>query len=198
MIRTILIAAFLLICLVGPQVTAGDDSADLGPPGGQPWEMDNPPDFWAQAGDYPDSEPPGMQKQRRYLEQLRMLKLLEMLDLKEDQEVEFITNFRAMRQNLEDLEAEHHSILDEVSRHIDAGDVDDRLVERTSEQLVQIAQRKIEVVSSFFNEAKKTLTPEQMAKLMIFQERFDRELLERVRAFRERGMHRGNPQGKKH
>jgi hypothetical protein len=157
--------------------------------------------MWAQAGGPPDSEPPGepidMERRRQHLEQLRMLKLLEMLDLKEDQEVAFITGFRRMREQLDELETNRHTVLDDLSQHIEANDVDDRIVQHASQQLVQIAERKIEVVFNFFDRTRQTLTPEQSAKLMVFQERFDRELLERIRAFHERGMGRGKRSGGK-
>lgn len=196
MIRGITISVFLLICLVAMPAMAGDDSIGFEPPNDIPYGM------WAQAGGPPDSgplnnEPPDMERRRQHLEQLRMLKLLEMLDLDEDQELAFITGFRRMREQLEELETERHSVLDDLSQHIEGNNVDDRVVESASQQLVQIAERKIEVVFNFFDRSRKTLTPEQSAKLMVFQERFDRELLERIRAFHDRGIGRGKRSGSK-
>lgn len=188
--------AFLLICLAAVPAIAGGDSIGIEPP------HDGPHGMWAQAGEPPDQAPPGgeppdMERRRQHLEQLRMLKLLEMLDLKEDQEVAFITGFRRMREQLEELETQRHSVLDDLSQHIEANNVDNRVVESASQQLVQIAERKIEVVFNFLDRTRNTLTPEQSAKLMVFQERFDRELLERIRAFHERGMGRGKRAGGK-
>jgi hypothetical protein len=50
-------------------------------------------------------------------------------------------------------------------------------------------------MSAFVTQARAVLTAEQMGKLLVFQENFDYQLLERVREFRERagrGRHRQN------
>ena len=125
---------------------------------------------------------------RKYLEQFRTLKLLELLNLKEDQEIEFLTAFRNIRKQGQSFEQEKRQLLESLSADLAAGRVDKHRIEVALEDYFQIAKRQQEAHMHFIDQIKSILTPEQVAKFLLFDERFERELLEHVREFRNRGM----------
>ena len=57
----------------------------------------------------------------------------------------------------------------------------------------RLEDEKRATLDQFIDDSRKMLSPMQLAKLVIFQMKFERELLDRVRAFRERGHFPGNP-----
>ena len=130
---------------------------------------------------------PEMEGQRRHLEQLRMLKLLEVLDLKDMQEEPFLMAFRAMRKSLRDLDEEKGRLLAGLSESVQSSPSDERKISALTDSVVSISDQKRSVAKAFFVKARGILSAEQTAKLLIFEERFEYELLERVREFRRTG-----------
>jgi len=139
----------------------------------------------AQAGPPP---PPGRGHQRRqkHLEQLRMLKLLEALDLTEDQETEFLSAFRKMRKQQDEFEATRRQIVNDLSARLQDSSVTEQdllqLVDRFSEN----ERGRQQQMDAYIKEMKTILTAEQLARMVIFQDRFEAELLDQVRSFQQR------------
>ncbi|MBI5266065.1 MAG: hypothetical protein HY851_02420 [candidate division Zixibacteria bacterium] len=148
-----------------------------------------------QAPDAPMAGRPGpggpdrqeMERQRRHLEQLRMLKLLEVLDLKDSKEEPFLMAFRAMRKSQRDLDEQKKKLLARLSETIQSPSRDDRKINALTDSVVQISDQKRAQAGAFLAKARTILNAEQTAKLVIFEERFEYELLERVREFRRMG-----------
>ncbi len=147
--------------------------------------------LWAQvdvAHDGPFFQPPpggpgdmgGRERQRKlkHLEQFRLLKLLEVLDLNEDQEVPFMTAFRAMRRQTRTTGLERRKALKQLEQALS----EEQPAAETIYDLVAAIRhsddslRKIR--DAFLQSARKTLTPTQFGKLIVFQEKFDTELLQ--------------------
>jgi hypothetical protein len=128
-----------------------------------------------------------MMRQRKHLEQLRILKMLELLDLSEDQEVPFLTAFNSMRQEQHDLEEQTNLVLDTLAAEMQSGSVSEARLNGLIDRAKSLEQEKFSRLMAFMDEAGTMLTPEQMAKLLIFHKRFEAELLEQVGRFR-RGM----------
>jgi hypothetical protein len=126
------------------------------------------------------------QKERKYLEQLRLLKLLELLDLEEDQEIQFITSFRKMRRNIRRLDNTRGELMIRLTRLVNAENVKSKRIESTIDELLELNQQKYEMQVEFVADAGEILRPAQLAKLVIFLERFERELLDHVREFQKR------------
>jgi len=136
-----------------------------------------------------------MERQRRHLEQLRMLKLLEVLDLGDAQEQKFLDAFRKMRQAMKAADENKREVVDTLSQLLQAATHDDRQINRLVDSVVVLEGQKRETMTSFVTQARAILTAEQMGKLLVFQENFDYQLLERVREFRGqagKGRHRQN------
>lgn len=150
---------------------------------------------FGQAPDAPMAGRPGpgspdrqdMDRQRRHLEQLRMLKLLEVLDLKDSQEEPFLMAFRAMRKSQRELDEQKTKLLTRLSEIIQSPSRDDRKINALTDSVVAISDQKRAQAGAFLAKARTILTAEQTAKLLIFEERFEYELLERVREFRRMG-----------
>lgn len=137
----------------------------------------------------------------KYLEQLRILKLLELLNLNEDQDIEFMQLFRKHRMTVKENENEHNLKIAELSEGLKNESITDANIFRLTAEVEKNADARVVLEKSFLNESKKILSAEQFGKLVVFQERFERELLEQVRQFRNQerfghGQGRGIDNGK--
>jgi len=126
------------------------------------------------------------QKRRKHLEQFRMLKLLELLDLNESQEVRFMKSFASIRRELRKVGDEKKEALDRLTSGLYAGDIADNKIYDLLDEIVRIEQEKRMIFERYLEESKSFLTAQQIAKFVIFNERFEYELLEKVRQFRDR------------
>jgi hypothetical protein len=125
-------------------------------------------------------------KRRKHLEQFRLLKLLELLDLDESQELRFMKSFTDIRREMREIGDEKKEALDKLGAGLHAGDINDEEIYDLLDRIIQAEKRKRMMFDDFLKEAKSFLTARQVAKLVIFHERFEYELLERVRQFRDR------------
>lgn len=123
---------------------------------------------------------------RQHLEQLRILKMLEALNLSEDQEMEFLTAFRSVRKKHGELNAEKETLVDSLSVMLDQEKVSRKGVDDVIDRILKIEDSKRDVMHDFVSKIRDLLTPEQLARFVVFNERFERELLEQVKSFRER------------
>jgi len=126
------------------------------------------------------------QQQRKHLEQLRMLKLLELLDLDEDQEIEFLTSFRTMRREHGTLQDKKIKQVDDLVEELNAEKIDDQRVKQMVDNIMNLEQERGKVMQAFIDEVSALLSAEQLGKLIVFQEKFEVELLENLKNFRSR------------
>ncbi|UCC44052.1 MAG: hypothetical protein JSU65_13225 [Candidatus Zixiibacteriota bacterium] len=126
------------------------------------------------------------QQKRRPLEQFRMLKMLELLDLAEDQELVFMQAFRAVRKQQADLNFQKAELLRQLGTGIHTGQLTDDQIYEMVQSLTALKDEKTRVVQEFLSSAREFLTAEQFGKLVLFSERFEQEILDQVRAFRNR------------
>jgi len=198
MIKRVLIAMAFICGLAAPGIIRADDDFPPPPPPCMAEMFDLTPGeglFFAQAqGEQRMMQHgpgwrshEGMMRQRKHLEQLRILKMLELLDLSEDQEVPFLTAFNSMRQEQHGLEQQTQAVLDSLADEIHSGSASEGRLNTLIDRAKSLEQEKFRRLMVFMDEARTMLTPEQMAKLLIFQKRFEAELLEQVGRFR-RGM----------
>ncbi len=132
---------------------------------------------------------PDKKRGRKHLEQFRLLKLLELLDMDDEQEVEFIVNFRKHRKELGKLARKRASITKELSQKVKGDEVTERDIRKTITLLEKNDHKRNMVQEQFMEGASAYLSPVQIGKLILFQEKFELELLEAVRGFRQRSMH---------
>ncbi len=122
----------------------------------------------------------------KHVEQFRMLKLLELLDLQEEQEVPFITLFHRMRTQQRELQLKRVAVTELLSHGLRSGKFSEREITLAARQLLQERRNELDLRENFLKEAGEILTPLQLGRLILFQERFELELLGAVRTFRER------------
>jgi len=123
---------------------------------------------------------------RQHLEQLRMLKMLEALNLSEDQELEFLTAFRAVRKEHGRLNNEKEMLVDSLSALLDNDPTDEKAITSAVDRILAIEDTRRDVMKEFIDNIRGLLTPDQLARFVVFNERFERELLEQVKSFRDR------------
>ncbi len=129
---------------------------------------------------------PGTEQRRRQLEQLRLAKLLEVLDLKDDQEAPFMDAYRSMRREQRQIEQDRAGAVRELSSGLETNSIDQRRIGELVNRLLVLASDRTRTVDDFVTSMRKVLTPQQLGRLVVFQERFELELLEKLRGFRGR------------
>ena len=124
-------------------------------------------------------------QQRKHLEQLRMLKMLELLELREDQEVEFLTAFNAMRRDQRQLEETSRIVTDSLAQELRNGIASEDRLNDLVDRVLALQHEKQQKMIGFLEQSRTLLTAEQVGKLVIFQKRFESEILERIGRFRK-------------
>jgi len=132
-------------------------------------------------------------KYGKYIEQFRLLKLLELLDLQESQELEFIAAFHKMRRERRLLHEKRITLVAELADGLRGRTISDHEIDRYVREISELNKQERRVVVDFLVVARRILTPQQLGQLIVFQERFEFELLGAVRAFRERQHRLGKP-----
>lgn len=123
---------------------------------------------------------------RRHLEQFRMLKLLELLDLNEEQEMKFLVEFRALREKQVVLQKERQDAVTRLAEGLRADTLNEEQIGRLTNRIFELRRTYAAESEGFYERVRPMLTAEQAGKLVVFQERFEYELLDQVRSFRER------------
>lgn len=126
------------------------------------------------------------EQQQKHLEQLRILKMLELLNLDESQEVPFLTTFNSMRKEHRKLDGQIRQVLDTLADEIREGGADDNRLNRLIDRALMLERQKQQVATDFVDQSRTMLTAEQLGKFVIFRKRFEHELLERIGRFRKR------------
>ena len=124
-------------------------------------------------------------RQRKHLEQLRMLKMLELLELGEDQEIEFLTAFNAMRRDQRQLEEVSRMVTDSLAGELRDGNALEARLNSLIDRVLALQNKKHQQRIDFVEQSRAMLTAEQIGKLVIFQKRFESEILERIGRFRK-------------
>lgn len=134
--------------------------------------------------------PPPDQRPLERIERLRKVRLIEMLDLKEDQSVRFFARMNEHDKVRRDLKRQKGEVLDRIERLV-RNHAEDQEFEKEYPEVRAIDAKLAEENWSFFDSLKDLLTPEQRGKYLLFERHFEVELREAMReAVRMR--HRGD------
>ncbi len=128
--------------------------------------------------------PDKMGMHKKNLENLRLLKLLEVLDLDEDQNDLFISAFSKFRKNSKEIREKVEGEINILAEYLKQENRSDNVILEKVDLIVSMKEEFEQERKRFFERVKDILTPEQLGRMMVFQERFERELLEQVRGFR--------------
>ncbi len=130
-------------------------------------------------------------KQRRALEdlkrfeRLRMLKLLDLLNLDENTEARVIPHIRKFHKQMFGFIKEHEVMINQLANGLKKHKFsDDEIIERIIE-IDQLERKRQDRIGEFHRQAKEVLTAEQLGKLYVFQARFGAEVREKMRDFKK-------------
>jgi hypothetical protein len=117
------------------------------------------------------------------LDRLRKMRLIESLDLKEDQSVRFLARLNEQEKTRKELRKQRGELLDKVEQmvgnHASAADFD-----QVFSGVFALDQKLIESSRVFVEGLKDILTPEQRAKMLLFERHFENELRDAIREIR--------------
>jgi Spy/CpxP family protein refolding chaperone len=117
------------------------------------------------------------------IENLRLLKMLEAVDLSEDQSAKFVPLFHTFRRDLKSLREERDEIINNLQQLLHNG-AEDNLIRQELDKIKDNQKRFNARMTVFFEDCEEILTVPQLARLTIFHERFERDMLKSVREFR--------------
>lgn len=123
-------------------------------------------------------------EQERTLENLRLLKLLEFLDLNDDQSSQFILFFSNFRKEGRQLHDQIKVKVDELAEMLKAEKPSDAQINDLVKQIDDMRLGHVKIVENFHRKVAGILTPVQMGKMVVFESRFEKELIDTVRGFR--------------
>ncbi len=126
------------------------------------------------------SMPPPDQRPMERIERLRKVRLIEMLDLKEDQSVRFFARMNEHEKARRELKRQKGEVLDRIERLV-RNHADDSEFEKEYPEVRAIDAKLAEENWNFFDSLKDLLTPEQRGKFLLFERHFDMELREAMR-----------------
>ncbi len=136
-------------------------------------DLPSPPAFQDKDQPDPPRHHPGMGPER--LEKYKKMRLIEVLDLKEEEAVRFMAKYNTHENTVRDLMKERMDIVDQLEEALKAkgGDKD---FQKLFGQLDENEQKMFNERRRFHNEIKSSLTTEQAAKFLVFDRNFNREL----------------------
>jgi hypothetical protein len=149
-------------------------------------ESDTGQETYRHAKELYEKSAEGAHQRRRHLDQLRMLKLLQLLDLREDQEVEFMHSFSTLRRQQRDVQEERKEEIDRLAALLKEGSPTLGEVDRAIDHLRALEDRRSVAQDRFVAKAHEILTAGQLGHLVVFQDRFEKEMLGNLREFQYR------------
>lgn len=117
---------------------------------------------------------------RERIERFRKMRMIEMLDLKEDQSVRFIARFNEFENARRELSKQRDEVLDKIERLV-RNNADEKEIEKTILEVETVTRKIGEERLKFFNSLSDLLSVQQRAKLLLFERRFETELRDAVR-----------------
>jgi Spy/CpxP family protein refolding chaperone len=117
---------------------------------------------------------------RERIERFRRMRLIEILDLKEEQSVRFIARYNEFENNRRDLNKQRDEILDKIERLV-RNNAEEKEIEKVFPEVEAIGRKIGEERLKFFNSLADLLSVQQRAKLLLFERRFETELRDAVR-----------------
>ncbi|HUI11557.1 MAG TPA: hypothetical protein VL221_14585 [Bacteroidota bacterium] len=127
----------------------------------------------------------GADRPSERIENLRKVRLVEILELKEDQSVRFLARMNEHDAARRDLMKQRGDALDRLERLI-RNKAEDSEYEKAFADVAAIDDRIAAERKGFFSGLSDILTPTQRAKMLIFERRFERELREAMREAQKR------------
>lgn len=147
------------------------------------------PQVAAQPAPAPQDRPPaGMPDWQRHpgpvnrMEMLRIWKLSEFLELDQDQATQFFPALQAHRDAMHEIDSTIVDLHRAIFNRVNQQDVSQRQVNEWQKQLMDLQQQKTAREQAFLKSLPQYLSPEQQAKYLVFEWRFQQMLRNAIRA----------------
>ncbi len=122
---------------------------------------------------------PGMEGRMERLQQFKKLRLIEVLNLNEEESIKFFARYNKFEEELRDLEQQRNGILDNLETLIRREEKEEAY-KKDFDDLLALGQKLSDARVRFYNDARGMLTPKQVAKLLVFERNFNRDLREMI------------------
>ncbi len=127
---------------------------------------------------------PGSRPSER-VEQWKKLRMIEMLDLTEEQSIRFFARLNEHEKQKKELMKKKGDALDKIDRLIRIEAADEEFGEVFAE-ISSVNGNLVQLQNNFFEGLQEILTTEQRGKLLLFERHFDRQLRNAVRELHRR------------
>lgn len=131
----------------------------------------------------PGTSPDKPEKMKDKVESLRVWKLLEALDLTEEQANSFLPAYREFQKNEGKYTQTRRELLDQLQQSLENKDQKkiSEIVSKLKQNRLQMEQSRVQ----FLSRIDKMLSPEQQAKFLLFQHRFEGRLRSEILELRQ-------------
>lgn len=120
------------------------------------------------------------------IERFKRMRLVEMLDLNEEQSVRFFPRLNEFENSRREIKKQKDEVLDKIDRLIRNSVSDQKEYEKLFAEVEAIDRKAGEEKLTFFNSLSDLLSIQQRAKLVLFERRFEAELRDAVREVQKR------------
>jgi hypothetical protein len=144
----------------------------------------------------PGQHMPERRKVAQMVNTLRIWRLTELLDLDEEANIRFFSKLNRLEDRKKALFEQRRLSVREMKRLLKEKPVDQEGLEKVIDNLQNMRSNMEKAHSEFYEEIKKELSPEQLAKYLIFKSEFQQEIRNTIRKIkqledtpRDRGFH---------
>jgi len=124
--------------------------------------------------------PQGMPGERmRRIEQFKKVRLMEVLQLDEQESIRFFARYGRFEDEVRKLERERNTIIDDLDSLVKQ-DEKPESYQKDFDDLIVLGQKVADARARFYKDAQQVLTPQQVAKVVVFERDFGRELREMI------------------
>ena len=135
---------------------------------------------------HPFPEEGKRERLREEIETMKMWKMLEVLNLTDEQSDKFLPAWRELQKAQKDFREKREDLLKSLEGVLGAEKPDEGKIKDILAQLEKERSQFDEVQQRFRQKAQEVLTIEQQAKLLLFEDRFEKRMMEIIRQYRER------------
>ena len=140
----------------------------------------------AQNSERPNFRPGMMGKPGERFEKFRREKLMELLELNEDQKEQFLPMWQEWHRKLRDLRLQHKKEMNYLAHSLREQSLSEQQVDSLINQLMSLSDRRHQDRLLIIQKARDFLTPVQVGKLLVFEERFESHVMNKLRHGRGR------------
>lgn len=109
-------------------------------------------------------------------ETIRIWKLTEFLELNEEQAGQFFPALREYHAQVRKVDSTRFSLQREIMEEINGKKINQEYVNQRKEKLIQLQRERIRHEEEFLGSLSEYITPDQQARYLVFERRFQQEL----------------------